>query len=457
MNWSVLLDEISEHLIILALGVFSLQMIFMLMQWLMMRRAEHLWYLLYLTMGAFICLKESGSVQIAYAWGESLTTAIMAGSFLSYWVFWKYLFGIGRSERIVYLIVYFTIASLAFSAGANLLACFIPGSAGAAQKIFDTISVVPRITALYLYYYCFRYKSRPLAVLMITGALGGDIISVIHQQGLFLDRMEHETGDNTSFGFILGYIVETMFFSIAIAYQTFRIYRRNQSLEVQILNVKMAALRAQMNPHFIHNCLTAINRFILNHEEDAASHYLIQFSRLIRDILNFSRSDFITLRQEFTALQLYLEMESLRFSDKFTFEIVTEPDPLPEGLLIPPLLVQPYVENAIYHGLLPKKGDRKVTVIVAVHETNMTIRVKDNGIGRKKAAENKQMDAQKHKSFGAQIVEERIQLHNEITQSLCTVEIFDLHHPDGTSAGTEVLLKLPLVVETVNSSSQGRP
>ncbi len=455
MNWSTFFSQIVEHFVILALGVFGLQMVFMLVQWLMMRRAEYFWYLLYLLLVSMICINEVCGIQILQSFeeDEGLFGALLSGSYLSYWLFWMYLFDIRRAERWIYWVILVTIGIFLVAGGMDVLAIFLPDFHAASKQILNHLLVLPRLTSLYVFYYTLRYKDRPLAALMVTGALSGDLTSLITQIDFNKALSGLEPSGQTSFWFIASYILETLFFSAAIVYQTFRLYQRNQSLEAQLLNVKMAALRAQMNPHFIHNCLTAINRFILNHEEDAASHYLTRFSRLIRDILNHSRSEYIPLREEVETLRLYLEMEALRFSEKFNYEIVCEPDPLPEALLLPPLLVQPYVENAIYHGLLPKRGDRSVRVLFRVKECDIEIRITDNGVGRQKAAENKLMETQKQKSYGGQITEERLLLHNELTRTFCKVDTIDLFDPSVAGAGTEVVLTIPHIVETGSSST----
>src|SRR5258708_26049998 len=125
----------------------------------------------------------------------------------------------------------------------------------------------------------------------------------------------------------------------------------------------MEGLRSQMNPHFIFNCLNAINRFILKDESEAASDYLTKFSRLIRMVLNNSRHSLISLDDEIEVLRLYLDMERLRFKNSFDYSIIIMNNELPAGdIYIPPLLLQPFIENAIWHGLMHKEGGGHLSV-----------------------------------------------------------------------------------------------
>ncbi len=146
---------------------------------------------------------------------------------------------------------------------------------------------------------------------------------------------------------------------------------------------KMQALRAQMNPHFIFNCLSSINNFVLKNETEAASDYLTKFSRLIRTVLNNSKRSFIPLEDELEMVRLYLEMESLRFKGSFTYRIDRDEKIEPSTIFIPPLLIQPFVENAIWHGLLHKADPGgRLDISVKVEKNILICIIEDNGVGR---------------------------------------------------------------------------
>ncbi len=240
-----------------------------------------------------------------------------------------------------------------------------------------------------------------------------------------------------------------------LGYSFYR-YRINQiqekemlktALNQRIAEVEMEALRSQMSPHFIFNCLSAITRFILNHENDAATLYLTKFSRLVRLVLNHSQSDMIPLSKEVEALKLYLEMEALRFHEKFKFTIDVDKNLEIEKIYIPPMLIQPYIENAIWHGLLPKKSPNNcLSVDIKNGGKILKITIEDNGIGREKAADLKSKTAlvDEHKSFGMKLTEERFEIINKMNEGSASVNIIDLKNDDNQAIGTIVELILPI-------------
>jgi len=221
--------------------------------------------------------------------------------------------------------------------------------------------------------------------------------------------------------------------------------RTKAELQSQAAELEMQALRAQMNPHFIFNSLNSINMFILENNKLQASEYLSKFSRLVRLILQNSQEAFIPLERELEALQLYLELESLRFENKFEYKIIVDDDVDTTMLRVPPLIIQPYAENAIWHGLMHKK--EKGHLDIGLHQQGEILfcKVADDGIGRKKAGELKSKSSSKHRSIGIKITESRIAMA-QISSTINSVEIKDLVYADGTSAGTEVILRIPVVI-----------
>ncbi len=217
------------------------------------------------------------------------------------------------------------------------------------------------------------------------------------------------------------------------------------NFEQQLAEIQMMALRAQMNPHFIFNCLNSIQLYTTSNDAAKASLYLNRFSQLIRLVLENSRSERVTLANELEALRLYLEMESMRFKDKLGFKIEIDTSLDTDLIEIPPLLLQPYVENAIWHGLMHKQEGGMVQVKVdPMPEDCLRITITDNGIGRAKAAELKSLSATRHKSFGMKVTGERISLINRLYQTHTRVQIHDLTDTAGKPAGTEVVLEIPI-------------
>ena len=223
--------------------------------------------------------------------------------------------------------------------------------------------------------------------------------------------------------------------------------REKQDAEYQqrIAQTEISALRAQMNPHFIFNCLNSIQYYTARNEADKASEYLTKFSRLIRLVLENSRSEKVTLFNELETLRLYIEMEAMRFQQKVQYQINTTTNLDLDSIQIPPLLIQPFVENAIWHGLMHKEQGGTVTIDIRQPTDNLLhIEVIDDGVGREKAAEFKSKSVTRQKSFGMKVTSERIELINQLYQTNTRVEILDLVNTDGQAMGTKVIIKIPI-------------
>jgi len=216
--------------------------------------------------------------------------------------------------------------------------------------------------------------------------------------------------------------------------------RAKSALQQRAKELEVQALRSQMNPHFIFNCLNAINRFILGHETESAADYLTKFSRLMRMTMNHSRHALITLAEELEVLQLYLDMEKLRFKNAFDYSITTDDDIEAGELYMPPLLLQPFVENAIWHGLMHKQERGRLSITINTADNALTCIIQDNGIGRRNAGLLKSKSAEKHKSMGLEITAERLALMTGKDGSGHSFAIQDLYDEDGKPAGTRVIL-----------------
>ena len=213
----------------------------------------------------------------------------------------------------------------------------------------------------------------------------------------------------------------------------------------KMAEAEMQALRAQMNPHFIFNCLNSINRYIVKSDQATASLYLTRFAKLIRLILDNSHSKHVLLSNEIEALRLYIEMESLRFDHQFTYEIRVDPDVPADSLEVPPLIIQPYIENAIWHGLLhkPVAGHLRVHISLPAPDMLRCI-IEDNGVGREKAAELKSKTVITKKSLGMELTENRLLLLNQYASVHSSVVIEDMKDERAESAGTKVILNIPV-------------
>lgn len=213
----------------------------------------------------------------------------------------------------------------------------------------------------------------------------------------------------------------------------------------KMAEAEMQALRAQMNPHFIFNCLNSINRYIVKSDGQTASLYLTRFAKLIRLILDNSNSKSVTLSNELEALRLYIEMESIRFEKKFRYQIKVGSDIQPDSVYVPPLIIQPYVENAIWHGLLHKEtaGELKIHLYKKTPSLLECI-IEDNGVGREKAKELKSKSASQKKSLGMRLTEDRLALLNTAGIASAAIEVEDLKNTEGSAAGTKVVLRIPI-------------
>ncbi len=221
-----------------------------------------------------------------------------------------------------------------------------------------------------------------------------------------------------------------------------------------LINSELKALKAQINPHFFNNCLNSISNFILKNDTDNAFFYLTKFSRLVRLVLEHSNVNFIKLSDEITALTYYLEMESLRFSSKFEYKIEIHENLDTNIMLVSPMLIQPFVENAIWHGLLPKQGGI-VVVFFEREENYVKCTIQDNGIGRVKSSENKSSLTSKRKSYGMTLIQDRLELlyHTDKNKPKDIIQIIDMYDDDEKSLGTKIIVTIPTQIHSTQNAN----
>lgn len=252
----------------------------------------------------------------------------------------------------------------------------------------------------------------------------------------------------------------TLFIVIVILYFVFTLrinaIRKKEKVKTetnkQMAEMRLKVLRNRMNPHFMFNALNSIQECILTKKTDSAYRYLSKFSRLVRMILEHSDYSFITLSKEIEIVDLYLQLESLRFEQSFNYQIDTNNLEI-DFITIPPMMIQPFVENAIWHGLLNKEGEKKLIIQFQANEDTIIVTIKDNGIGRDKARTKKINTIHNQQSLGMQIIAE--QLHHFDTSQKQRVgfkveDLFEENQVVGQpklSAGTKVILTLPIIKE----------
>jgi ligand-binding sensor domain-containing protein len=246
----------------------------------------------------------------------------------------------------------------------------------------------------------------------------------------------------TGFWIVMSLII---IFSVLLVFiMVLRFQRKTELRKRQVLTAEQRALRAQMNPHFIFNSINSIQDLILEKDQKNAIRYLSDFSDLMRNLLENSKSNFISLYDETETLKHYLELEKLRFEDEFDYELQIDPAIDLSAIEIPIMIVQPFVENAIWHGLVAKAGKGHLLISFKLQRNDLLqIIVKDDGIGRENAIKQSKKTAN-HKSTGIINTKHRIQLMNQMNLSRIKLTIIDLKDNENNAAGTEIQLEIEI-------------
>lgn len=221
--------------------------------------------------------------------------------------------------------------------------------------------------------------------------------------------------------------------------------RRLAEMNRKISEVTQANLRQQMNPHFIFNTLNSIQYYMYQHDKLATNNYLTKFSSLMRKVLENSQHTSVPLRDELDALKLYLELEMIRFKDKFDYQINIDDEIDTIMYKVPTMLIQPYVENSICHGLMPAEGKGLVRINLTLENDYISCVIEDNGIGREAAQEKKRKNEDNHNSLGTQIVSSRLELVNALYGTTLKTVYTDLKNEKGEPEGTRVEIHIPIM------------
>lgn len=216
-----------------------------------------------------------------------------------------------------------------------------------------------------------------------------------------------------------------------------------EKLQKDLQSSLLASIKAQMNPHFIFNALNTIQYFIFNNDKVKANHFLSKFSQLMRKILQMSNVESISLAEEIESLRLYLTLEQMRFQEALHWQINVNDTLDAEEIYIPSMLIQPYIENALKHGLLHKEEKYLTIDFLSEKENCLQILIEDNGIGRKKAEEIKQRKNDAHISYSSSANAKRLDILNQHRANKIALQIVDLHDEEGEASGTKVILHIP--------------
>ncbi len=242
------------------------------------------------------------------------------------------------------------------------------------------------------------------------------------------------------------FLIITLILASLLGVIFYILYRQSMlNKEKAFLALEQKMMRSQMNPHFIFNSLNSIKLYIINNDKDKAVYYLNKFSKLIRTILSNSKEKDISLEDELSTMELYMNIENIRFSNKINFGMEIEDGLKTKHVRIPSLILQPFLENSIWHGLSPKEGDKRLMLrVFKSSEKQLTIEIEDNGVGRTRSQEIKATKTLKNKSVGISITEERLDNYFKNVAGEHSLKIIDLYDENKVSCGTKVVLNLPL-------------
>ncbi len=346
-----------------------------------------------------------------------------------YLVFALFFLNAKKDFPLLYKLIRVTILLLSgIAIFQTVLYLFYPFS-GFEEKILIMERYYMIAFSLFAYVYIFKNYKNKLALFFVGGSfifLSGAALAMFFRNIHYM---------------MYGAAVEIFIFSLGMGYRIKQIENEKIKIENEMIKTELTALRAQMNPHFIFNSLNSIRAYVISNEIKKASRYITKFSKLVRLILHYSSKESISLQDELDALRLYIQLEELRFRTDFGFKINIEEGIEPEKLALPPLILQPYVENAVRHGLAPKEGIKNLEIFVSKKNNQIEYRIRDNGVGRKLALNN-HGNSKKHVSMAMDLTKRRINLNGKNQLINENIKIVDLKD-DGQAAGTMVILNLP--------------
>lgn len=290
------------------------------------------------------------------------------------------------------------------------------------------------------------YLGLPPGKYVFRVRLYGSVNTAINKEKSFAFKIPFPFWKTLPFYIIISVVMIGGFFTL-IYYRIENIRKREAAktkINKNYATLELKALQGQMNPHFIFNCLNSIKLFIATDDKVAANKYLGKFSKLIRLSLEHSSSPYMQLTDAINLVTLYVELEQLRVDHNFVFNLTIDPTLDIENIEIPNMLLQPYVENAIHHGLWPKGKDGILNLKLILKGDNLIIEIEDNGIGRSRSFEMKNYLSEKRKSMGMSNTEERMKIINYIKNTNITVSYVDKNNSFKVSEGTLVYISIPL-------------
>ena len=434
----------------IGIGMFLIMFIYIFIKWLYQKDVAYLYYAITIVFAAafFVSNYQEEENNLVYFTESPLINYLLSDFFLfislvAYWQFVRHFLYIDTAipklsafiQRVSYAIAAFAVISLFYAfAYKNLMGIgFIDSVAG--------VAII--IGGIYVFFSIRKIRSR-LRNFIYGGMLCLIFFSSLASLYEALKGTSWEIFKNLSGSMplvMIGKIGEMLFFTFGLAYRNKLEMQEQTDLRLQMANAEMKALRAQMNPHFIFNCMHIIDAYIFKQQPDNASRFLNKFSNLIRQVLENSSQPMISLQKELDSLTLFTELEQERYDNSFDVSLDVSQKLLNDNYKIPPLLIQPYVENAILHGLRHKKVERGMLKIsLEATALDILITIADNGIGRTAAQKIKELNGVQHTSMALELTRQRL---NMLPQK-GTVEITD--HFDANTAGTSVQIHLPKIL-----------
>ena len=331
----------------------------------------------------------------------------------------------------------------------NTLLAFIP-AINQYQINFNNLQGLSMalIAASISFYFYVKLRSRyDLLVSISYLLLSLGIVSFIGSTQYF----DTDSESMRMYGLKVGFLMQIIVLTYALSLYLKKGVNDKQKVKEDLLTSQLISLKSQINPHFIFNSLTSLQYLILANERGKSVEYLGRFSSFMRRILNNSNELYTTVEDEMKLIGDYLELEQSRFNDKFSYEIVVDDKIDQERIIVPTLLLYPYIENSIIHGFNGIEYEGYIKVEIVKHgEESMIISLTDNGIGREKAGQNKEKQLKKHKSYGVSLSSDRVALINKTAGVNITVDIKDMMAGE-KSMGTKIEIQLPLLTEEVKS------
>ncbi len=410
-------------------------------------------------------------------------------SYLIYFIFTFRFLDIKKDFPRSYTYITRALMILAVYSVLNFVIQIVTNDVVLANQIYHGYVVAVTILSVITYVMFFRSK-HPLRYYIIIGSL---FLSIGSYLSLFLSiqDMANERNFESAYTFLYGgYLIETVLFALGLGHLQFLTkqekqeaqqklilqYQENQRLqnaiedklrqdvsslteqsrldelaklqmkyEKEVSDLKISVLRSQMNPHFIFNSLNSIKHFVIDNKKENAVYYLNKFSKLIRQILSSTFQKSISLSEEIELVELYVNIENIRFDNEIDLTIEVDKEIPVDTVRVPALVLQPFVENAIWHGLSSSEHDKKLWITVRkVNEHSIVIDIVDNGIGRIRAGEIRKRKMFKQESVGLKITEDRLAIFTREQNTSFVFEIEDLYNENGSAAGTKVHLVIPI-------------